>query len=264
MEKPVTRLRETPSGHADPEESPKPRVLVIDDEIQIRRLLELTLTSNGYRVLLAESGDEAIRRAAMDRPDLLILDLGLPDMDGSTVLKRVREWSTIPIVILSVRDSESEIISCLDAGADDYLVKPFRSGELLARIRTAMRHQPSVLPEPTLTIGNLSIDLEARSVKKDGETVKLTATEYKLLALFARNAGRVLTHRYILEQVWGPSYIEETEYTRVYVGQLRKKIEDDPANPRLLLTESGIGYRFHESDSPPHDSTGSPATSIGH
>jgi two-component system KDP operon response regulator KdpE len=223
----------------------KPSVLVVDDEAQIRRLLELTLEANGYRVLLAENGTEGIRRAGMDRPDLVILDLGLPDIDGSEVLRKLREWATIPIVILSVRNTEAEIIRCLDAGADDYLVKPFRSGELVARIRAAVRHRPSLLqPESEFTTRNISVNLSTRTVKKSGESVKLTSTEYSLLALFVRNAGRVLTHRYILEQVWGPAYTEETEYTRVYVGQLRKKIEDDPAKPTLLLTESGIGYRL--------------------
>jgi two-component system KDP operon response regulator KdpE len=223
----------------------KPSVLVVDDEAQIRRLLELTLEANGYRVLLAENGTEGIRRAGMDRPDLVILDLGLPDIDGSEVLRKLREWATIPIVILSVRNTEAEIIRCLDAGADDYLVKPFRSGELVARIRAAVRHRPSLLqPESEFTTRNISVNLSTRTVKKSGEPVKLTSTEYSLLALFVRNAGRVLTHRYILEQVWGPAYTEETEYTRVYVGQLRKKIEDDPAKPTLLLTESGIGYRL--------------------
>lgn len=221
-----------------------PVILVIDDEVQIRRLLELTLHSNGYRVLLAETGEEGLRRAAMDRPELIVLDLGLPDMDGLEVLRKVREWATVPILVLSVRDAEAVIIDCLDAGADDYLVKPFRSGELLARVRTALRHRPSHQDAETFTSGNLSVDLAARIVKKAGAAVKLTAIEYSLLTLFIRNAGRVLTHRYILEQVWGPSHAEETEYTRVYVGQLRKKIEDDPANPKLFITESGIGYRL--------------------
>ena len=225
--------------------TPKPTVLVIDDEVQIRRLLKLTMESNGYKVILGETGEEGIRRAGMDKPDLIVLDLGLPDVDGTIVLKRVREWSTVPIIILSVRNAEPEIIACLDAGADDYLVKPFRTGELLARLRTAIRHRPSTLQEEVLTSGDISIDLAARTVKKRGELLKLTATEYNLLALFARNAGRVLTHHYILEQVWGPAYVEETEYTRVYVGQLRKKVEDDPANPKLLITESGIGYRLN-------------------
>jgi two-component system, OmpR family, KDP operon response regulator KdpE len=222
----------------------KPIVLVIDDEIQIRRLLQLTLESDGYKVTKAETAEEGIRRAAMDRPDMIILDLGLPDMDGTEVLKRLREWSTIPILILSVRNSEPEIIACLDSGADDYLVKPYRSGELLARVRAAIRHRPSNQPESLFKVGNLEVDLAARTVKKSGEPVKLTVTEYNLLSLFVRNAGRVMTHRYLLEQVWGPAFVEETEYTRVYVGQLRKKIEDNAATPKLLLTESGIGYRL--------------------
>jgi two-component system KDP operon response regulator KdpE len=222
----------------------KPVVLVIDDEVQIRRLLQITLESDGYKVIKAETAEEGIRRAAMDHPDLIILDLGLPDMDGTAVLKQLREWATIPIIILSVRNSEPEIIACLDAGADDYLVKPYRSGELLARVRAAIRHRPTNQPETLFRTGDLEVDLTARTVTKGGEPVKLTVTEYNLLSLFVRNAGRVLTHRYILEQVWGPTFVEETEYTRVYVGQLRKKIEDNPATPKLLLTESGIGYRL--------------------
>ncbi len=224
----------------------KPVVLVIDDEVQIRRLLQLTLESDGYKVIKAETAEEGIRRAAMDRPDLIVLDLGLPDLDGTAVLKRLREWATIPIVVLSVRNSELEIIACLDSGADDYLVKPYRSGELLARVRAAIRHRPSNQPDSLFQTGDLEVDLAARTVKKSGELVKLTVTEYNLLSLFVRNAGRVLTHHYILEQVWGPTFVEETEYTRVYVGQLRKKIEDDAGNPKLLLTESGIGYRLVE------------------
>jgi two-component system KDP operon response regulator KdpE len=231
-----------------PSSTVRPRVLVVDDEIQIRRLLELTLASNGYTVYTATSGGEGVRRAAMDRPDAIILDLGLPDMDGTEVLKRIREWTTIPVVVLSVRSSESGIIATLDAGADDYLVKPFRTGELLARLRTALRHRPALHQEQVLKFGSLSVDLTARVVKRARETLKLTATEYQLLALFARNAGKVLTHRYILEQVWGPASVEETEYTRVYVAQLRKKIEENPAIPRLLMTESGIGYRMREPD----------------
>lgn len=224
----------------------KPIVLVVDDEIQIRRLLQLTLESEGYKVVKAETGEEGIRRAAMDRPDLIVLDLGLPDMDGTVVLKKLREWATTPIIILSVRNSETEIIACLDSGADDYLVKPYRSGELLARVRSAIRHRPSTQTETVFRTGDLEIDLVARTVKKSEETLKLTATEFNLLSLFVRNAGRVLTHRYILEQVWGPTFVEETEYTRVYVGQLRKKIEDNPGTPKMLITESGIGYRLVE------------------
>ena len=222
----------------------KPVVLVIDDEIQIRRLLELTLESSGYKVLLAETGEEGLRRAGMDRPEFIILDLGLPDIDGVQVLKKLREWTHIPVLILSVRDAEKEIIACLDAGADDYLVKPFRTGELLARLRVALRHQPTVQESATFAIGHLHVDLTARIVTKEDSIVKLTAIEYSLLSLFIRNAGKVLTHRFILEQVWGPNYAEETQYTRVYIGQLRKKLEDDPANPKLFLTESGIGYRL--------------------
>ena len=222
----------------------KPVILVIDDEVQIRRLLQLTLESNGYRVLFSETGEDGIRRAGMDRPELIILDLGLPDKDGVSVLKEIRKWSDIPVLILSVRNLEEDIISCLNAGADDYLVKPFRSGELLARLRTAVRHRPAVHQESSVVSGDLSIDLAARIVKKSGEQVKLTPTEFNLLSLFVRNLGRVLTHQYILEQVWGPASAEQSEYTRVYVAQLRKKMEDDPAHPKLFLTESGIGYRF--------------------
>ncbi len=225
----------------------EPVVLVIDDEIQIQRLLRLALSSNGYRVLISATAGEGIRSAGMDRPDLVILDLGLPDLDGTLVLKRLREWTTLPIIILSVRNVESEIIDCLDAGADDYLIKPFRTGELLARVRTAIRHRPGLPQDVVFTTGSLTVDLAARSVRRGEEVVKLTTTEYKLLSLFVRNAGRVLTHRYLLEQVWGPALAGETQYTRVHVGHLRKKIEDDPANPRLIVTESGIGYRLNVS-----------------
>ncbi len=224
--------------------SNEPAILVIDDEIQIRRLLKLTLEANAFKIYLAESGEDGLVRAAMDRPDLIILDLGLPDADGIDILKKLREWATLPILILSVRHAEQDIIAALDGGADDYLTKPFRTGELLARIRTALRHRHSTPTETVFTFGAVTVDLAARTVKKGGEMIKLTATEYSLLSLFARNAGKVLTHRYILEHVWGHAYAEETQYTRVYVGQLRKKLEDDPANPRHLLTESGIGYRL--------------------
>ncbi|MCX6133313.1 MAG: response regulator [Ignavibacteriales bacterium] len=224
--------------------SDKPVVLVIDDEIQIRRLLELTLKSNGYKVLLADTAQEGVRQAEMDRPELTILDLGLPDMDGLNVLKKIRQWSSMPVLILSVRDSESDIVACLDAGADDYLVKPFRTGELLARVRTALRHRPGQPIGDLFECHGLSVDLAARTVKKFGIIVKLTATEYSLLALLIRHAGKVLTHRFILQEIWGPAHADETQYTRVYVGQLRKKIENDPTNPNIILTESGIGYRL--------------------
>lgn len=218
---------------------------MIDDEAQIRRLLELTLESEGYSVCAVGGGKEGIVKAASERPGLIVLDLGLPDMDGVEVLRKIREWSEVPVLVLSVRSAESEIVACLDAGADDYLTKPFRTGELLARVRNAIRHRPSLQEEPIFVLGDLQIDLSARTVKKGNENIKLTATEYALLALFVRNAGRVLTHKYILEQVWGPAFAEETQYTRVYVGQLRKKIEDDPASPKIILTESGIGYRLN-------------------
>lgn len=213
--------------------------------MQIRRLLELTLESNGYSVRACGTGKEGIAKAASERPELIVLDLGLPDLEGVEVLKKIREWSEVPVLVLSVRSAESDIVACLDAGSDDYLTKPFRTGELLARVRNALRHRISVQETPVFVVRDLQIDLSARTVKKGKENLKLTATEYALLALFVRNAGRVLTHNYILEQVWGPAFAEETQYTRVYVGQLRKKIEDDPANPRIILTESGIGYRLN-------------------
>lgn len=224
-----------------------PAVLVIDDEVPIRRLLQRTMEANGFKVLPAETGEEGLRRAATERPEVIILDLGLPDMDGKEVLKKLREWATVPVIILSVRSGEADIIACLDAGADDYLVKPFRTGELLARVRTALRHRPSTQESPVFAMGSVTVDLSARIVKKNNEVVKLTGTEYSLLALMVRNAGRVLTHKYILEQVWGPT-AEETQYTRIYIGQLRKKLEDDPTKPLLLVTESGIGYRLNVLD----------------
>jgi two-component system KDP operon response regulator KdpE len=224
--------------------SMQPTILVVDDEVQIRRLLELTLQANGYRLRFAKTGADGIAMAGTERPDLIILDLGLPDMEGLEVLRKVRTWSKVPIIILSVRNTEQDIVGCLDSGADDYLVKPFRTGELLARVRTGLRHHPDVPTGEMFQTGDLTVDLSARSVKKGRTLLKLTATEYTLLALFVRNAGRVLTHRYILEQVWGPAFAEEAQYTRVYVGQLRKKIEDDPSHPKIILTESGIGYRL--------------------
>lgn len=222
----------------------KPVILVIDDEVQIRRLLELTLESNGYDVRVAAKANEGLAKTASERPELVILDLGLPDMDGLEVLQKIREWSSVPVLILSVRSAENDIIACLDAGADDYLPKPFRTGELLARVRAAIRHHQAPQEKNIFSYHDLHIDLSGRIVKRRNEILRFTATEYALLALFVKNPGRVLTHKYILEQVWGPNFVEETEYTRVYVGQLRKKIEDDPSNPKIILTESGIGYRF--------------------
>jgi two-component system KDP operon response regulator KdpE len=223
-------------------------ILVIDDELQIRRLLQISLEAAGYKVHLAASGQEGLQQASMSRPETVILDLGLPDAEGIDVLKKLREWATFPILILSVRSSEQDIVAALDAGADDYLTKPFRTAELLARVRTALRHRRPLEQEAVFHFGSVSVDLTARVVKKGGKIVKLTPTEYALLALFVRNAGRVLTHRFILQQIWGPTFEEESQYSRVYAGQLRKKLEDDPTHPRLLLTESGIGYRLSDEE----------------
>ena len=220
-------------------------ILVIDDEIQIRRLLDVTLGEAGYRVTLAESAAGGIREAESYRFDAVILDLGLQDADGIEVLKKIRGWSQLPVIILSVRSSETDIVSALDAGANDYLTKPFRSGELLARLRTAIHNfQTGGLKSGRLHLQNLEIDLDKRSVMKNSVAVKLTPTEFSLLSLFLRNAGKVLTHTYILQQVWGPKFVTESQYTRVYVGQLRKKLEADPERPQYILTEPGIGYRF--------------------
>ncbi|HUI64129.1 MAG TPA: response regulator [Bacteroidota bacterium] len=221
-------------------------VLVIEDEPQIRRLLKLTLESQGFRVEQASTGEEGLLRSSTEPPGVVVLDLGLPDTDGVEVLKKIRSRSSVPVVILSVRSDEQDIITCLDAGADDYLIKPFRQGELVARVRAALRHRYQIEDKGVIVAGPVAIDLDARTVRKNGEAVRLTGTEYDLLSLFVRNAGKVLTHRYILEQVWGSAYAEETQYSRVYVAQLRKKLEDDPANPTLITTESGIGYRFTE------------------
>lgn len=221
-------------------------ILVIDDEKQIRRLLEITLSAKGYKVILSASGKEGLVDAATQHPSLILLDLGLPDIDGHEILKKLREWYQKSIIILSVRDSEDEIIKALDNGANDFLAKPFRSGELLARIRVALRPGNDGTDTSSLSFGPLAIDLVNHVVRKNSEIVKLTATEFSLLQLLAKNSGRVLTHQYILKEVWGYGYIEQTQYLRVFVAQLRKKIEDNPSKPTLLITESGIGYRFAE------------------
>jgi two-component system KDP operon response regulator KdpE len=221
-------------------------ILIIDDEVQIRRLLEITLSAHGFKTLDASNGKEGLVAAATLHPSLIILDLGLPDVDGMVILKNLREWYTKPVIILSVRNSEDDIIKALDNGANDYLIKPFRTGELLARIRAALLHSKAQAGETRLDFGALSIDLTDHTVKKNNEHLKLTSTEFNLLALLAKNSGRVLTHQHILKEIWGYSYIEQTQYLRVFVAHLRKKIEDDPARPRLLITESGIGYRFGE------------------
>jgi two-component system, OmpR family, KDP operon response regulator KdpE len=219
-------------------------ILIIDDEVQIRRLLEITLSVNGYKITEASTGKEGISLAASIQPALIILDLGLPDMDGLNVISKLREWYQRPIIILSVRNSEEDIIKALDNGANDYLTKPFRTGELLARIRVAVRHDQDVSDNPSLTFGSLTIDMVNHIVRKNNEIVKLTSTEYALLVLLAKNEGRVLTHQYILKEIWGMGYVEQTQYLRVFIAQLRKKIEDDPSKPKLLNTESRIGYRL--------------------
>ncbi|KGO96795.1 Fis family transcriptional regulator [Flavobacterium enshiense DK69] len=224
-----------------------PTILVIDDESQIRKLLEITLDSNGYKTVFASNAKEGILMSANHPPDLIVLDLGLPDDDGQNVLVQLREWFVNPIIILSVKSAESEIVKALDNGANDYLTKPFRTQELLARIRAALRNQSMVTPEPIVTIDAIQIDFSARIVKVNSEIIKLTATEYTLLSLLVKNEGRVLTHQHILKEVWGPSYIDQTQYLRVFIAQLRKKIESDPNRPKYILTESGIGYRFNIS-----------------
>lgn len=222
----------------------KPTILIIDDEAPIRKLLEITLTANNLKVLEAVNGNDGLVAAAMHPPDLVLLDLGLPDDDGQEVLKKLREWYSQPIIILSVRDAEEDIVKALDNGANDYLVKPFRTGELLARIRSALRSVAPGHDNPYQEFGNLSIDYSARLVRKDGEILKLTATEYTLLSLFSRNEGKVLTHQFILKVIWGPGFTSQSQYLRVYVGQLRKKIEDNPNQPKFIQTEPGVGYRF--------------------
>jgi two-component system KDP operon response regulator KdpE len=226
----------------------KPTVLVIDDELQIRRLLRVCLDANGYRVIEAATGQEGISNAAQHRPDVVVLDLGLPDMDGVTVLKRLREWTQVPVVVLSVRDREDDKIKALDNGADDYLTKPFGTGELLARLRVAMRHGQSPADSPVFRSRRLEVDLTARVVRVEGKEVKLTATEYALLRLFVQHAGKVLTHQQILREVWGPNYVDQTQYLRVYMAHLREKLETEPSKPSLLLTEPGVGYRLMEAE----------------
>ena len=219
-------------------------ILIIDDEVQIRRLLEISLSTYGFNTVFATTGKEGLVAAATHSPALVILDLGLPDMDGMKLLETLREWYTKPVIILSVRNSEDDIIKALDRGANDYLTKPFRGGELVARIRAAIRLSEEKKDTPLMEFGSLTIDMLNHVVRKSGEIIKLTSTEYSLLTLLAKNTGRVLTHRFILKEIWGYGYLEQTQYLRVFIAQLRKKIEENPSNPVLLITESGIGYRF--------------------
>lgn len=219
-------------------------VLVIDDEVQIRRLLRVTLEKQGFAVHDAATGGEGIAMVLGKKPDIVLLDLGLPDKDGAEVLASLRTWSTVPVIILSVRDSEEGIVRLLDAGADDYLIKPFNTGELVARMKVALRHHAPEQTRGPFVSGRLSVDLVDRVVKVAGDHVKLTPTEYGLVRMFVQHAGRILTHRQILREVWGPNADEETNYLRVYITGLRKKLETNPQLPELILTEPGVGYRL--------------------
>ena len=223
-----------------------PRVLIIDDEPPIRKLLKVSLSAHGYEVHEAISGAEGVAQAAIVKPDLIILDLGLPDLDGKAVVRRLREWSDIPVLILTVRDQEKEKIDALDAGADDYITKPFSVGELLARMRVSLRRAAHAGDEPIIVCGNLSIDLAQRRVLVENQEIKLTPTEYEIMKILAQNSGKVLTHRQLLKAVWGDTYSDDTHYIRVYIGQLRRKIERDDSNPVIIETVRGRGYRFCE------------------
>lgn len=225
-------------------EAKGPRILVIDDEKQIRRLLKVALTGHGYEVEEAASGQDGLNKAVTYRPDLIILDLGLPDLNGLEVIRQLREWSQIPVIILSVKEQENDKITALDAGADDYVTKPFGMGELLARIRAGLRHITPAGEEPVLTFDELVIDMARRRVTVKGNEIKLTPIEYDLMKNMAIHAGKVLTHKQLLRVVWGPSYENDTHYLRVFIGQLRRKIEADPSRPRHIITEPGVGYRL--------------------
>ncbi|OIR19652.1 KDP operon transcriptional regulatory protein KdpE [mine drainage metagenome] len=222
-------------------------IIVVEDEAQIRRFLRTTLVSEGYQVVEAQTGKQGLSDAATHKPDLIILDLGLPDMDGVELIKGVRTWSSVPIIILSARSQEGDKISALDAGANDYLVKPFGVGELLARMRVALRQAASAAnggEEGVFTVGGLHVDMLYRKVTVDGAEVHLTPIEYRLLTVLVKHAGKVLTHQLLLKEVWGPNYVERAHYLRIYMGTLRHKLEQDPARPRYLLTEVGVGYRL--------------------
>jgi two-component system KDP operon response regulator KdpE len=225
----------------------KSTVLVIEDEPALQRFLRVTLTAQEYKVIEATTGEQGLRHAATALPDLIVLDLGLPDVDGVEVTRRLREWSAVPIIVVSARGKEQDKVVALDAGADDYLTKPFGVGELLARVRVALRHAAAANPEtgePVFEVGPLRVDLARRQVTVAGEAVHLTPNEFKLLTVLVKHAGRVLTHRYLLKEVWGPGSGDETHYLRVYMNQLRQKLEADAARPQYILTEPGVGYRL--------------------
>ena len=225
------------------------QILIVDDERAIRQFLRTSLAAHGYEVVEAAAGEEALRVATLERPDVIILDLGLPDIDGIEVIRKIREWSDVPIIVLSVREREADKIGALDLGADDYVTKPFGMGELLARIRTALRHRLRVeADEPIITVDDLVVDLSKRQVSVRDGVVKLTPKEYDLLRVLITHVGKVVTHHRLLEEVWGSSSVRQTHYLRVYMRQLRQKIEPDPARPRYIVTEPGVGYRLQEAD----------------
>ncbi len=224
------------------------RILVVDDEKQIRRMLKAALEGYGYDIGEAASGHEGLSQTSIFHPDVVILDLGLPDLDGIEVIQRLREWTQVPIIVLSVREHEDDKIKALDAGADDYVTKPFSMGELLARLRAAIRRIAKSEDTPILTFGELSLDISYRNVTVRGEEVKLTPTEYEVLKYLAQQAGRVVTHRQLLRAIWGSNYQEHSQYLRVYIGQLRRKIEVDPSQPAYIITEPGVGYRLITRD----------------
>lgn len=230
--------------NAENTEKNLPRVLVVEDEKAIQRFLKNALSSAEFSVHIVGSGKEALTAAIAIRPDLIILDLGLPDMDGTEVLRRLREWTKVPVIVLSVRDREDEKVTALDSGADDYVTKPFGIGELLARMRVALRKTVQQSPEPVYRVDGLEVDLEHRRVVAQGKEVQLTPTEYDLLRLLVTHAGKVLTHNQILRQIWGPAYVEQPHLLRVNISNLRRKIEPDPARPQYILTELGVGYRL--------------------
>ena len=237
-------------GGIRPNPAPAPAlvVLVIEDEAPIRRFLRASLDTQGYRLIEAATGEDGLREAGTRQPDVVLLDLGLPDLDGLEVIRRLREWTAVPIIVLSARGQERDKVAALDAGADDYLSKPFGVGELLARLRVVQRHAARLSrdsTDPLFRAGELTVDLGSRGVRVRDREVRLSPIEYRLLATLVRHAGRVMTHRQLLQEVWGPGYTDQTEYVRVYMKHLRHKLEADPARPRLLLTEPGVGYRLH-------------------
>jgi two-component system KDP operon response regulator KdpE len=226
------------------------RILVIDDEPQIRKFLRISLNAYGYEVIEAVRGEDGVAKCATGAPDLVILDLGLPDLDGQEVIARIREWSKVPIIVLSVRTAESEKVAALDRGADDYVTKPFGLHELLARVRAALRsrRQDGEPPTAVVTVGDLTIDIPRRRVQVAGVEIRLSRKEFAILLLLAQHAGRIVTHQHLLREVWGPAYVQETHYLRIHIGHLRQKLGDDPADPRYISNEPGVGYRLLEAD----------------